>query len=543
MSAIPSPDQIEPARLDEACSYPPSPNEDKEAPAKLHRGLSSLHLQMIAFGGSIGTGLFVGSGKALASGGPLFLLIDLVLVGGILFTVIMALGELATTLPVSGSLASYSTRMLDPAWGFAMGWIYWLLWLMVLPFELVVATIVIRYWDVSERITSAVWIVIFLTLICGINSVGIKGYATVEVVGSMIKIAAILIFIFVAIIIDVGGGPNHQYLGAATWSEPGPTQNGFKGFCSVFVIAAFGYCGTELVGLAARECENPRKEIPKASTQVFWRTVFFYIVSLFLIGLIVPSDHPKLMGDNNASSSPFVIAFNIAGIKILPDIFNVVILVSVLSVGNSAIYGSSRTLVALAEDGHAPKFLAHIDSKGRPVYATGLSLAAGLLAFLQYASSQNLIFSWLLAVSGLGAIVTWGSVCAAHIRFRLAWARRGRSLEELPWISPCGVWGSVIGLLSIILVLILVFFVSAFPIKPDPTVSGRVSFFFQNYISVPIIFSLFLWAKLKWKTSIRSLDEIDLDTGREQVPLEILRAERDESKSRPLLQKLREFVC
>ncbi|KAK0552746.1 hypothetical protein OC845_001532 [Tilletia horrida] len=512
MSAIPSPDQIEPARLDEACSYPPSPNEDKEAPAKLHRGLSSLHLQMIAFGGSIGTGLFVGSGKALASGGPLFLLIDLVLVGGILFTVIMALGELATTLPVSGSLASYSTRMLDPAWGFAMGWIYWLLWLMVLPFELVVATIVIRYWDVSERITPAVWIVIFLTLICGINSVGIKGYATVEVVGSMIKIAAILIFIFVAIIIDVGGGPNHKYLGAATWSEPGPTQNGFKGFCS-------------------------------ASTQVFWRTVFFYIVSLFLIGLIVPSDHPKLMGDNNASSSPFVIAFNIAGIKILPDIFNVVILVSVLSVGNSAIYGSSRTLVALAEDGHAPKFLAHIDSKGRPVYATGLSLAAGLLAFLQYASSQNLIFSWLLAVSGLGAIVTWGSVCAAHIRFRLAWARRGRSLEELPWISPCGVWGSVIGLLSIILVLILVFFVSAFPIKPDPTVSGRVSFFFQNYISVPIIFFLFLWAKLKWKTSIRSLDEIDLDTGREQVPLEILRAERDESKSRPLLQKLREFVC
>ncbi|KAE8194286.1 hypothetical protein CF328_g4795 [Tilletia controversa] len=516
----------------------PGPPEDK-----LHRGLNGLHMQMIAFGGSIGTGLFVGSGHALATGGPLFLVLNFALVGIMLFTVVMALGELATALPVSGSLASYSTRMIHPAWGFAMGWNYWMQWVVALPFELTVSTIVIRYWDVDGKITSGVWITIFLVLITIINFFGVKGYGNVEVAGSMFKIVAVLAFFIIAIVIDAGGAPSGQYFGAKTWSDPGPTNNGFKGFCSVFVTAAFGYAGTELVGLAARESANPRKEIPKASKQVVYRIILFYCLSLFLVGLIVPYNNPHLAGAKNASSSPFVIAMDLGGVKVMPHIFNAVILVSVLSVGNSASYGASRTIAGMALAGQAPKIFGYIDNRGRPVVALGLSLVIGCLAYLQYASGQDVIFSWLLALSGLSSIITWGSVCAAHIRFRLAFERQGHSLDELPWKSPLGIWGSVFGLVFNVVVLLLNFYISVAPIHPAADANGRAYDFFQSYLTVPVVIAFFVFAKLKWRVTMPALEDIDLDTGREIVPLDILRAEREESNQLPTINKLWNLLC
>ncbi|KAK0520664.1 hypothetical protein OC842_007026 [Tilletia horrida] len=495
---------------------------------KLHRGLSGVHMQMIAFGGSIGTGLFVGSGKALATGGPAFLLLNFMLVGAMVYTVVMALGELATALP---------------AWGFAMGWNYWLQWLIVLPFELTVATIVIQYWDVDQKISPGIWIALFLVLIIIINLFGVRGYGNVEVAASLVKIVAILIFFFVAVIVDLGGSPSGKYLGAKTWHNPGATHNGWKGFVSIFVTAAFAFNGTELVGLAARESANPRKEVPKASKQVVYRILIFYIVSLFLVGLIVPYNNPHLMGAKNASSSPFVIAMNIGGIKFLPDAMNAVILVSVLSVGNSATYGASRTIAGMAHVGLAPKFLGKIDSKGRPIWAVFISLIVGCLAFLQYASNKSVIFSWLLAISGLSGILSWLSICLAHIRFRMAWTRQGHSLEELPWQSPVGIWGSVFGFVFNMLVLILTFYIAVSPIHPASTVSGRLNDFFQSYLTIPVIICFFIFAKIKWRTKVPTLVEIDLDSGREIVPIEILRAEREEAKRQPFSKKALAALC
>lgn len=234
----------------------------------LKRHLSSRHMQMIAFGGAIGTGLFIGSGGALASGGPGSLLIDFIIMGVLLASTVLALGELATTLPVSGSFAAYSARFIDPAWGFAMGWNYWMQWFVVLPLELVAASIVIDYWDPQHTITPGVWIIIFIAVISFINFFGVRGYGEFEFGASMIKILAVLGFILVAIVIQTGGSPSDRYLGATAWHGGRAFQNGFKGFCSVFVTAAFAFAGTELVGLAAAESSNPRKEVPKASKQV-----------------------------------------------------------------------------------------------------------------------------------------------------------------------------------------------------------------------------------------------------------------------------------
>lgn len=156
------------------------------------------------------------------------------------------------------------------------------------------ASIVISYWDPSETVPKGIWVALFLVALGIINFFGVKGYGEVEVVTSMIKIIAVIGFIITAIVIDVGGAPSGEYIGAAPWHNPGAFANGFKGFCSIFVTAAFAFAGTELVGLAAAETGNPRKEVPKASKQIFWRIIIFYVLSLFMVTLIVPYDREDL---------------------------------------------------------------------------------------------------------------------------------------------------------------------------------------------------------------------------------------------------------
>lgn len=508
----------------------------------LKRNLTGRHIVFIALGGSVGTGLFIGSGGALSTGGPGFLLIDFLLIGIMLFCVVMALGELATVLPVSGSFAAYSTRFLDPSWGFAMGWNYWMQWFVVLPLELTAASIVLEYWPRSENCPKGIYVLIFILAIVIINMFGVRGYGEFEFFASMIKVLAVIGFIIAGIVIDTGGAPSNEYLGAHTWHSPGAFANGFKGFVSIFVTAAFAFAGTELVGLAAAETGNPRKEIPKATKQIFWRVAIFYIVTLFLVGLIVPYTDPRLTSKTSrydARASPFVIAINIGMIKALPDIFNAVILVSVLSVGNSAVYGASRTLCGLAQAGQAPKIFAYIDREGRPMPAVILSLAFGFLAFLIYADNASTIFDWLLAISGLSSIFTWGSLCFCHIQFRRAWKYNGHTVEELPWASPLGVWGSWWGGLFCILVVIFQFYIAAWPIgEGEGTVSERATDFFQAFLAVPVVILFYIPYKLWYRTPFVKVHEMDITTGRlEWIPLEVLRREREEEKARPLWQK------
>ncbi|CAO1613264.1 unnamed protein product [Jaminaea pallidilutea] len=519
------------------------------ADSGLQRNLGNRHMQAIAFGGAIGTGLFIGSGSAFASGGAGSLIIDFLIMGLLLACTVLALGELATVLPVAGSFAAYSTRFIDPAWGFAMAANYWMQWFVVLPLELVAASIVINYWDPNNNITPGVWVVVFIVAITVINFFGVRGYGEFEFAAAAVKITAVVGFVFVAIVIQAGGAPNNEYMGAQSWQNGTLAfQNGFKGFCSVFVTAAFAFAGTELVGLAAAESGNPRKEVPKASKQVFYRVALFYIVTLFLITLIVRSDDERLLGGSSsydARASPFVIAINVGGIKVLPDIFNAVILVSVLSVGNSAVYGGSRTLCAMAQSGQAPKIFAFIDREGRPTPAVALSLAMGFLAFLIYSASQNDVFNWLLGLSGLSSIFTWGSICFAHIRFRHAWKLQGKTLEELPWKSPLGIAGSYIGFALNVIVLIATFYKSGWPIgEGEMTGSERAVNFFQSYIAFPIvivfyIIGLFFVKGAGWV----KLSEIDATSGRREAPsLEELRLEREEARNQPFWRRVKDFL-
>ncbi|EOD45204.1 Amino acid/polyamine transporter I [Neofusicoccum parvum] len=518
------------------------------AESPLAKKLKGRHLQMIAIGGSIGTGLFVGSGKALANGGPASLLIAFGLIGVMLYCTVHALGEMAVLFPVAGSFSAYSTRFIDPAWGFAMGWNYALQWLIVLPLEIVAASITVNYWN-QGAVNNAAWVAIFLVVIVAINLFGVKGYGEAEFVFSIIKVIAVIGFIILGIILNVGGGPKGGYIGSKYWHDPGAFNHGFKGLCSVFVTAAFAFAGTELVGLAAAETANPRKSLPTAVKQVFWRITLFYIVSLTLIGLLVPYNDDRLLSGSSsadAAASPFVIAIQNAGIDVLPSVMNVVIMIAVLSVGNSAVYGSSRTLAALADQGQAPRIFAYIDRKGRPMVGIIVSSVLGLLAFLAADSEvEDKAFTWMLAISGLSSIFTWMSICGAHIRFRKGWKVQGHSLDELAFRSQPGVIGSWIGFIFNGLVLIAQFWTGFAPIGYDEMTAGElVENFFSVYLAFPIVVFMYVGYKLFVGTAIVRSHNMDLHTGiRELNVAELIAEERAEQAQWPAWKKAYKFFC
>jgi len=424
---------------------------------------------------------------------------------------------------------------------------YALQWLVVLPLEIVAATLTIEYWNHGD-INNNAWVAIFLFVIVGINLFGVKGYGEAEFVFSIIKVIAVIGYIILGVILAAGGGPNGEYIGGRHWQDPGAFNNGFKGLCSTFVTAAFAFAGTELVGLAAAETANPRKSLPTAVKQVFWRITLFYIVSLTLVGLLVPYDNERLLNGSSsadATASPFVISIENAGISGLPSVFNVVIMIAVLSVGNSSVYGSSRTLAALADQKQAPHFLSYIDRKGRPIFGILIASVLGLLAFLAGSDKQSDAFNWMLAISGLSSIFTWGSICLAHIRFRKGWKVQGHSLDELAFRSQPGLVGSWIGFCFNCLVLVAQFWTGFAPIGyADMTASERTVNWFQAYLAAPVILAFYIPYKLWYRTPFVRSRNMDLHTGIRELDLaELLAEERAEKAAWPKWKKVYKVFC
>ncbi|KAK7978482.1 Amino-acid permease inda1 [Apiospora saccharicola] len=508
---------------------------------ELDRSMQPRHLQMIAIGGSIGAGFYVGSGGALQTGGPGSLLIDFLIVGIMMFNVVYALGELAVMYPVSGGFYTYATRFIDPSWGFAIGWNYVMQWAVVLPLELTVCGFTVSYWN--QEINVGAWITIFFVAILVVNIFGTLGYAEEEFWASSLKLIATVIFILIAFIMVLGGGPSRgmysEYWGARLWYDPGAFNNGFRGWGSVFVTAAFAFSGTELVGLAAAEAQNPVASLPSAIKQVFWRVTIFYVLGLLFVGLLVDSRDPRLLGSANSyadvTASPFVIVGKNAGLDGFDSFMNVIILVSVLSIGVSAVYGGSRTLTAMAQQGYAPRIFSYIDKSGRPLPSVAVIIIFGLLAYISEADKGKEVFDWLQALSGLAALFTWGSICYAHIRFRQAWKHNGHTLDEIPFKAIGGVYGSWLGLILILLVLVVQFYTA---ICPAGGGYNDAAGFFKAYLALPVLLVFwaggFLWKRTGWL----KLSQIDVDSGRRVLDWDEINAFRAKQATWPMWKRI-----
>ncbi|KAL2830351.1 amino acid permease/ SLC12A domain-containing protein [Aspergillus pseudoustus] len=482
----------------------------------LKRKLKSRHLQMIAIGGTIGTGLFISSGSAISTAGPVGALIAYIFIGTIVYSVMTALGEIATYIPIPGAFTSYATRIIDPSLGFAMGWIYWFSWAITFALELTATGLIIQFWDKDLNI--AIFIAVFWVVITFFNLLPVSFFGELEFWFSSIKVLTVIGFMIFGICINAGAG-REGYLGFRYWVTPGPfvpntdvspdSTAKFVGFWAVLIQAGFAYQGTELVGIAAGETENPRKTVPSAIRKTFFRILFFFVLTIFFIGILVPSDDDQLLNatGNDANSSPFVIAANRAGVAVLPDIINAVLLTVVLSAANSNVYSASRILIGLAQEGFAPRWFKKTSKHGVPYWSVAFSSAFGLLGFLNVSNSGSTVFNWFLNISSVAGLISWASIVGCHLGFMRALKARNISRDLLPYKALWQPWYSWYGLFFNILIIITQGFTAWIP-KFD------VTKFFVAYISVILFVVLYLGHKIIYRPAFVKPIEADIDTGR-----------------------------
>ncbi|RPA81596.1 amino acid permease [Ascobolus immersus RN42] len=490
-----------------------SVHEEKALP-ELQRRLKSRHLQMIAIGGTIGTGLFIGSGGAIAKSGPAGALIAYIFIGSIVYSVMMSLGEMATYIPVSGSFTVYASRFVDPSLGFAMGWLYWFSWAVTFALELTATGLIIKYWN--DELSIAIFISIFWVLITGLNLLPVSFYGEIEFWFSSIKVMTVIGFLIFAICINAGAG-QQGYLGFTYWKDPGafaghkiePKDSSlsiFVGFWAVLIQAGFSYQGTELVGIAAGETENPRKNVPAAIKKTFYRILFFFVFTVFFLGLLIPYDNKNLLNDTqDASSSPFVIAVQLAGVKTLPGIINAVLLSVVLSAANSNVYSGSRILVGLSQEGAAPKWMALTTAKGVPYIAVLATSVVGFLAFLNLGKSSGEVFNWLLNISSVAGFISWTVILICHVRFMRCLKSRGIDRNTLPYKANWQPYYSYFGIFFNVLIILTQGFESFMPFKVEE--------FFVSYVSLMLFVVLFVGHKLMFRTRMWRKEEVDIKTG------------------------------
>ena len=467
----------------------------------MQRGLKSRHLAMIAIGGSIGTGLFVASGSAISTAGPGGALVAYGLIGLLVYFMMTSLGEMATYMPVSGSFSTYATKFVDPAFGFALGWNYWFNWAITLAVDISTSAIIMEYWfpDVPGWIFS----LIFFVLIFLLNLASVELFGEAEYWFSMIKVVTVICFIGVGLLTVAGILGGHAD-GLMNFTKgKAPFVGGLPTILSVFVIAGFSFQGVEMVGITAGESENPKKAIPKAIRQVFWRILIFYLLSIFIIGLIIPYTSPNLLGSDatDIAISPFTLVFKRAGLAAAASVMNAVILTSVLSAGNSGLYAGARMLCAMAKEGQAPKCLGKVNRRGVPFNALLLTAAVGGFAFITSILGDN-IYTFLLGASGLTGFIAWVGVAISHYRFRRAFVKQGHDLNELQYKAK---WFPFAPIFAIIMCIIVI-------LGQDipGVIAGNWEELLVTYMSVPLFIILFVFYKVKYKTKLIPLEDVDL---------------------------------
>lgn len=478
---------------------------------------------MIALGGTIGTGLFVGVGSALATGGPLGVFLGYGIMGAVVYSVMIALGEMTTIYPVSGAFVHFASRFCDPALGFALGWNYFYCWAITIPTEISAASLVIDYWPGGANVNPAAWITIFFVVIVSFNFIGVRAFGEAEFWFSVVKIITILGLILLGIIITAGGVPSQDPIGFRYWRNPGPfqQQNGIPGslgrflsFWTVFVQAAFSFQGTEIVALTAGEAENPRRNVPRAIRKVFVRICLFYILGVFVIGLCVSPDNEQLLTGTGTAASPWVIAIENAGIKGLPSVINAVVLIAAFSAGNSDLYASSRTLYGLALDKKAPAIFRKCTKGGVPIYALAVTSLFGFLAYMDSGSvSAGTVFTWLYSLGAITGLIAWAVILLSYLRFYYGMKAQGISRENLPYRAAFQPYASICGLVFLVIVIVFngyTVFLSA---------SWNTSTFIVSYITIPIFFFLYVFWKLYKKTKWVPLLEIDFETGKRDLEI------------------------
>jgi amino acid transporter len=490
---------------------------------------------MIALGGTIGTGLFIGLGTSLSGAGPLSTLLGYSIMGCLVWALMIAMGEMAAYLPVAGGFIHHTSRFVDPSLGSALAWLYWFSYGITLPTEISAGALVVSYWDPDQHINPAVWITLLMIVCVGVNFLPVKFYGEIEFWFALLKVIVVIMLIITMLVIDVGGGPSGDYIGGRYWRDPGPmaqlfwepdpatnvpmggimgSWGRFLAFWNVFVSAAFAFAGTEIVGVTVGEVENPRKNVPKAIKRVAIRIIVFYVLAVLMVGLVVAYNDPLLLnGDSsNASASPYVIAIQNAGIKGYPHFINAVLLTVTWSAGQSDCYAASRTIYGLALEGRAPHFLTKCTKGGVPIWAVFITALYAPLAYMAVgAVGAAQTFTYLYDISAVSILLVWWAIMITYLRFHHGMKVQGLPRSILPYQAPLQPYLSWFALIFFTLVILL----SAFTVF----INGHwaVDTFVTDYISIPLFAIVWLGYKLVTKSKTVSYATMDFHTGRRQL--------------------------
>ena len=470
---------------------------------KLRRSLKSRHMMMIALGGSIGTGLFVAGGETISTAGPGGALVAYGLIGLMVYFLMTSLGEMATYLPTSGSFGTYATRYVDPAFGFALGWNYWFNWAITLAAEILAGALIMKYW--FPDVPASLWSALFIGALFLINILSTRSFGESEYVFSSIKVITVFVFLFIGTLLILGIGGTSP--GFENWTTgEAPFVGGLGSILAIFMVAGFSFQGTELIGVAAGESEDPEKNVPKAIKSIFWRILMFYIGAFIVIGFLIPYTDPNLLNSSieNVSISPFTLVFDRFGFAFAASFINAIILTAVLSAGNSGLYSSTRMLYALAKEGQAPKVFLKLNKRGVPVPALLATTAVGLFAFLTSFIGEGQAYNWLVNISGMSGFIAWVGIAISRYRFRRAFKAQGRDLSELPFTASLFPLGPLLALAMCIFIIAGQNY-SAF-------LGDEIDWYGVSvaYIGIPAFLLLYFGYKLSRKTKLVPLKEVDL---------------------------------
>ncbi|KAK8861754.1 hypothetical protein IAR55_002577 [Kwoniella newhampshirensis] len=496
-----------------------SPADDVEVDVHTHlrdgvvRNMEQRHIQMIALAGTLGTGLFLGSGKTIAHGGPAGSLIAYLITGSMAYAMLVCAGEMAVFAPISGGYIHYAERWLHPSAGFALGWQVIFQYCISIPSEIISAGILISFWDKSFTIGHQAAYIIAMSAFCiAIQFMGVRWFGESEFIFATIKIALVVGLIIAGLVVDLGGGPDGDRIGFRYWRDPGafapyhsPNSLGkFLGTFTNFVQAAGSYMGTELITIAAAEVKNPRVSVAKAVQRLFWRIIIFYIGSILIVGMLVPYNDPTLLqSTGTAASSPFVRAFNRAGIKALPSIINAAVLTSAISSGNSLTYSVTRMVYGMALRGHAPKVFARTTSKGLPIVSVTAVSFSYALAFLSLSKGSSTVLNWLSNISALSGYICWCIIGLTYLRFKKGVEAQGMDRKKFHYYNRFQPWPAYWVIFWCLIVIIF----NGWEVFTKGNWSGTN--FVINYINIPFFILLIGGYTLIRRPKFVKLEQLD----------------------------------
>ena len=396
-------------------------------PVKMKRGLKNRHLQMIALGGAIGTGLFYGSASTIALAGPAVIL-SYLLGGIVIFFIMRMLGEMAVDEPVSGSFSHYATKYWGRFAGFVSGWNYWFNYVLVSMAELTAVGIYVHYWlpDVPQWLSALVCLVV----ITAVNLINVRAYGEFEFWMALIKITAIVLMIVLGLyLLGIAPQPFPENF-SNLWANGGFLPNGWWGMGLATAVVMFSFGGIELIGITAGEAENPDRTIPRAINQVIWRILIFYVGTMIVLMALWPWNKVGM------EASPFVQIFENVGIPAAAHILNFVVLTAASSVYNSAIYSNSRMLYGLAKKGEAPQIFTRLSARGVPVIGILVSSGCTLVVVALNYFLEGHVFMYLMTIATCAAVISWVVICITHLKFRALCAAQHKDTRFKALLYP-----------------------------------------------------------------------------------------------------------